>query len=203
MLGDYGFITHVASTHNSLFMLWLSAPAATDMVVMVLVLLLMCVCVTASLLNEWVRRWSSSFIKTLNLRIQQHSQGWRKNLKPFWSYNHQKTSWLLCLFIPIPFLVFYHLLFNYFMEQQSLPTCVNHTSDGLPVLAAQLAHLLQFTDVQLEAVPTASCRCHLVGLLVCPALAGRCVKQTASSPPPPPPRPTTPCNQHSKFLYTT
>lgn len=88
-------------------------------------------------------------------------------------------------------------LFCYFMEQQSLPTCLNHTGDGLPVLTAQIAHLLQFTDALVEAVPTASCCCHLVGLFVCPALAGRCENQTASS------TPTRFCNQRSKLLHTS
>lgn len=63
------------------------------------------------------------------------------------SFNHQKNFSLSFLFILIPFLVFYH-----FMKQQSLPTCMNHTGGSLSVLAAQIAHLLQFTDVLVEAV---------------------------------------------------
>lgn len=123
--------------------------------------------------------------------IKTHSQGLKKNPKPTRSFNHQE--FFAPFSYPSLFLYFTIFLFSYLMKQQSLPTCMNHTGDGLPVLAAQIAHLLQFTDVLVEAVLTASCHCHLDRLLVCPALAGRRDNQPASSSPLPPPISTPNC----------
>lgn len=94
---------------------------------------------------HWLKLWTCWFRSTVRVGGRTQSQ-----LDPL--IENQK-SLLLFLFIPSLFLYLTILLFNYFMEQQSLPTCMNHTGDGLSGLAAQIAHLLQFTDVLVKAVP--------------------------------------------------